>query len=476
MKNKDINNSNIEVINLDKIIDQALEHNADDNIALKQILEMNEKNIITTDEALGMQESNLLSTFVKIDNNEFSGIKSNDESNNEIYIQSKGSNDVIENENDYKQYQQENIIFLKNKNDDETSENDNKNIKLNKKKNFAHIRILILFVGSFTVLLFLILATFSSEILAFFDGLVKKLTFDTNTSTSEKIVTVISKSLIFIIKLIALFLAYFIINKLISLLFNLLKKQQIKKQLLNIKKSKKSLRLRLNVFKSNIKDIELKYNTSYKGISLFLKLIFVIFIFVIILSAFNIDLRTLFASAGVITLVITLAAQTILIDFFSGFLFLFEDHYNVGELVTINGVTGRIISANIKKICIQTSTTGEQHFILHSQIKHVINYSKQSGKAFLKVEVSYETDLQKCIEILQTELDKCYHENKILSGGPENISVNAFNSSGIELRIIMPTKKEKQWEAERWLRLKIHQIFIKHNIEIPYQKMIIYKK
>lgn len=446
MRDKDINNLDIKVINLDEIIDQALEHNADSTIALKQILEINENDIVTANEITEIKSQSVKS----VDNNEF-------------------SNTIIN-------YDSSNNIFIKNKDNETDSQSDSANIKLNKKNNFTYIRILILFVGSFTVLLFLILASFSTEILTFFDNLVKKINFNTESGASEKFASIISKSLVFIIKLLVLFLAYFIINKLISSLFNLLKKQQIRKELLNIKKSKKSFRLKLNIFKSNIKEIQLKYNTSYKGIALFLKLIFVIFTFVIILSAFNIDLRTLFASASVITLVITLAAQTVLIDFFSGFLFIFEDHYNVGELVTINGITGRIISANIKKICIQTSTTGEQHFILHSQIKHVVNYSKQSGKAFLKVEVSYETDLQKCIEILRNELNNCYHENKILSGGPENISVNAFNSSGIELRIIVPTKKEKQWEAERWLRLKIHQIFIKHNIEIPYQKMIIYQK
>ena len=61
-----------------------------------------------------------------------------------------------------------------------------------------------------------------------------------------------------------------------------------------------------------------------------------------ILSVFGFNLGPLLTSAGVAGVAIGLAAQNIVKDCFNGFLILIEDQYNVGDVVTVAGVSGTV--------------------------------------------------------------------------------------------------------------------------------------
>lgn len=159
-----------------------------------------------------------------------------------------------------------------------------------------------------------------------------------------------------------------------------------------------------------------------------------------------------------------MAAQVILIDYFSGIVYFFENYYNIGEIVKINDVTGKIIFANIKRIGIE-SFTGEQHFILHSQIKHIVNYSKSSNKIFVTIDINYHNDIRKCLVLLQNYLNDIWTENPFIKAAPIVNGVTQFNRSNIKIEIETLVEKETQWKVEKWLKLNIIEILKKNEIK-----------
>lgn len=56
-----------------------------------------------------------------------------------------------------------------------------------------------------------------------------------------------------------------------------------------------------------------------------------------VLSAAGVDTATLVASAGILSLVIGLGAQSLIADIIAGLFTIFEGEYQVGDIVVIDG-------------------------------------------------------------------------------------------------------------------------------------------
>src|ERR1700755_474966 len=100
------------------------------------------------------------------------------------------------------------------------------------------------------------------------------------------------------------------------------------------------------------------------------------FTFITILrNIFDLNLAPLLASAGVAGVAIGLAAQTIVKDMINGVLVLVEGQYNVGDWVTIAGVTGTVESMSLRKTAVR-SGDGTLYLVPNSQITTVANQSR----------------------------------------------------------------------------------------------------
>ncbi len=91
-----------------------------------------------------------------------------------------------------------------------------------------------------------------------------------------------------------------------------------------------------------------------------------------VLSALGVDLGPLLASAGIAGVAIGLAAQNIVRDMLNGILILLEDQFNVGESVTVAGVTGVVESMTLRKTTLRDND-GTLYVVPNSQITTVAN-------------------------------------------------------------------------------------------------------
>jgi small conductance mechanosensitive channel len=92
--------------------------------------------------------------------------------------------------------------------------------------------------------------------------------------------------------------------------------------------------------------------------------------FVIILSAWHIDITPIITGAGIVGLAVGLGSQTLVRDLVSGLFILIENQYNVGDRVELVGVIGTVKEINLRT----TILKGEDdsiHIIPNSQITKV---------------------------------------------------------------------------------------------------------
>lgn len=71
-------------------------------------------------------------------------------------------------------------------------------------------------------------------------------------------------------------------------------------------------------------------------------------IIILILKACGVDTAALIASVGVLTLIVGLGAQSLIADIIAGIFIIFENEYNVGEIISVDGFRGTIIEIGIR--------------------------------------------------------------------------------------------------------------------------------
>jgi small-conductance mechanosensitive channel len=204
----------------------------------------------------------------------------------------------------------------------------------------------------------------------------------------------------------------------------------------------------------------------------------IVAVFIIFQGIFNVDLTLLVASFGVLGVVIGLAAQQSLGNFFAGMQILLDRPFKIGDLVELD--TGE--TCEIKKIGLRTTTmlntTDNELIILPNNDvanKKVVNITAMDGKRTILVEVgvAYGTDVQKVKDIL---LGIAKKHPDILQEPPDApyVRLAKFGDSSIDFKLF-PTVDDarKQWRVGSELREAIDKRFKEENIEIPFPQSVV---
>ena len=201
--------------------------------------------------------------------------------------------------------------------------------------------------------------------------------------------------------------------------------------------------------------------------------VFIIAILVI-LSIWGVDVVPAIAGLGIVGLVIGLGSQRMIQDMIAGFFIVFENHYDIGDIVEVNGFKGTVLELGLKSTTLQ-HWTGHIQIFSNSQMSPVMNYSRHFAQALVTVSVPYDVDIQTLTTTLNTSL-QTLKENAAIISDVIVLGVTKFLASGIELTVTCQTKPNLQYGVEREIRLFLLEQFKQLNIDIPYDHIIISSK
>ena len=222
-----------------------------------------------------------------------------------------------------------------------------------------------------------------------------------------------------------------------------------------------------------------KQLTRFKTLSrlLFSLLRYTIFIIavLIILSIWGVDVIPAIAGLGIIGLVIGLGAQRMIQDMIAGFFIVFENHYDIGDVVEVKGFRGTVLELGLKSTTLQ-HWTGHIQIFSNSQMSPVTNYSRYYAQAIVTFSVPYETEIKNLTESLNASLKvfKNYH-TEIISDALV-LGVTQFLASGIELTLTCQTKPNMQFMIERELRQFVIDELKALQIDIPFDHIVVSTK
>jgi len=195
----------------------------------------------------------------------------------------------------------------------------------------------------------------------------------------------------------------------------------------------------------------------------------------LILKVLKVDITPILAGAGILGLAVGLGAQRLVSDFINGFFILFEDRFNVGEIVEIESFTGEVMDIGLRTTTIK-NWNGVLKVMGNGVLRSVINHCRHNSIAIVDFKVSYETDLGSVGAILNDHFKNKKYTNGSLVDIPEYIGAISFNDSEITCRVVSTCRPFEHFQFERDLRSDIKVVLESNNIYMPYPHLVIKKE
>jgi small-conductance mechanosensitive channel len=196
--------------------------------------------------------------------------------------------------------------------------------------------------------------------------------------------------------------------------------------------------------------------------------IFGFIVFLQILNLLNIPYQPLLASAGILGIAIGLGAQSIFKDMLNGILILFEDQYNVGEVVNIAGLKGTVEDLSLRRTTLRDAD-GTLYIIPNSQIATVSNLSRDYAVATLNVSVDASANPDKVISLLADVASQVRNEPEfrdIAVADPVILGIDKIEGRAVTYPVQIRVHTNKRDIILRELRRRIILAFEKNGIPL----------
>ena len=184
------------------------------------------------------------------------------------------------------------------------------------------------------------------------------------------------------------------------------------------------------------------------------------FIFVvagaIVLGLLGINLTPLLASATIIGATLGFGAQQIVRDYFSGVLMTMEDQYNVGDSVTVGGVTG-VVEEVTMRLTRFRGVDGTIYIIPNGDIRLIGNLSRGWARAVVDVTLPGATaaDLESVRGIIEEAAHEVARRPEFAAHSTEPpilVGLAGADAATITLRVMLLTVPSQRDALTRALR------------------------
>lgn len=194
---------------------------------------------------------------------------------------------------------------------------------------------------------------------------------------------------------------------------------------------------------------------------------------------------TVLSGLGIGSVVLGLAAQESMKNFFGSLALVIGDAYEVGDFIecSMQGVSGTVEDITMRHTIIRTINNRRviiPNCQMNSYIIENFNYKDNENVKLVDYSISYEDDIDKAISIIKDEMKKLYRPSKKgINKDVEfpKVRVASWNDSSISLRAWVWGKDNSDvYDNMYKLNYVIKKRFDEENIEIPYPHVVVTKK
>ena len=214
-----------------------------------------------------------------------------------------------------------------------------------------------------------------------------------------------------------------------------------------------------------------KSETYIKLINSVVKYVFLIVTVLIVLQVNNINVSSMLAGVGIVSVVIGLAIQDALKDIIRGFSILSDDYFSVGDIIKYKDIEGKVLVIGLKTTKVKSIINQNIISIANRNIEEIQVVSTQLD---IEVPLPYEVSKKKAESVIDECLNNINNNVKILSA--EYRGINKLDDSSINYLIRIQCDPEVKPQIKRDSICVIVETLENNNIEIPYTQIDIHSK
>lgn len=187
-----------------------------------------------------------------------------------------------------------------------------------------------------------------------------------------------------------------------------------------------------------------------------------------ILSALQINLAPLLASAGVAGVAIGFGARNLVTDFLSGVFMILEDQYGVGDSVDAGVASGEVIEVGLRVTKLR-GDSGEIWYVRNGEVKRIGNLSQGWATAGVDVQIRADEDLDRVREVINqvgVDMGKDEPWNERLWEPIEVLGLAAVYLDSMVVQVSARTMPGKALGVERELRWRIKKALDEAGIQL----------
>ena len=183
------------------------------------------------------------------------------------------------------------------------------------------------------------------------------------------------------------------------------------------------------------------------------------------------QVTSLFAGLGILSVIVGLAIQDWLKDIIRGSSIVSDKYFQVGDVVKYNDIEGKVLVIGLKTTQIQDIRTQNIVSIANRKIEEV---EVVSEKNYIEIPMPYELPLSRAEAIVEEIIMEVKKNEKVMDFIYK--SVNKLDSSSINYYIEVDCKPVEKFQVRRDTIRTILATMEKNNISVPYTQIDIHSK
>ena len=191
-----------------------------------------------------------------------------------------------------------------------------------------------------------------------------------------------------------------------------------------------------------------------------IKCIAAVIIVIAVLAVWGIDTTALITGAGVLTLIVGLGMQSLISDVVAGLFIVFENEFNVGDIVKIGIRTTKL------------EALGNVKIVNNSDIRGVLNQTVKLSTAKTLIDIEYGEPIEKAENVIKAKLPQIE-----IDGVPKGIvydGVAALGSSGVTLQFTAECYEGDIFAVQREMNKRIKMMFDENGVGIPFNQLVVH--
>lgn len=196
---------------------------------------------------------------------------------------------------------------------------------------------------------------------------------------------------------------------------------------------------------------------------------------VTILGQLHLNIGPAIAGLGIVGIAVGFGAQSLVRDYFNGALILLENQFSKGDVVSVAGVSGTVEDFSLRRTTLR-DLSGTVHTVPNGEIRVASNQTRVWARINEDVKVAHDSDVGHVVATINGVGQALYEDpawRRRLLEPPAVLRMEAFDESGVTLKVLGSVRASEQWAVAGELRRRLLVAFTEGGIEIPFPHRVV---